>query len=251
MDQHSEKQSPKQRTGKQAATRPLGHAVGACVSSALGRLRAVIFDMDGVIVDSEPRHERAFLEVVNAIGFGGRHGLLFAEYVGRSDQELWVDFVARNKPSQSLNELLAMKRERVIEILRREAPLFAGLPKLVAELAGRYRLGLASGSERAVVEEVLALDGLRSFFAAVVSGSDIERGKPEPDIFLKAAHLLGISPGECCVVEDSKPGIAAGLAAGMKVIAITNTHPAEELASATCVVNTYEEIGRLLQPSRA
>jgi HAD superfamily hydrolase (TIGR01509 family) len=218
------------------------------MGGSLGVLRAVIFDMDGVIVDSEPRHERAFLEVVNAIGFGGRHGLRFADFVGRSDQELWMAFVAQNKPSQSLAELLAMKRARVIEILRREAPLFDGLPQLVRSLAGRYRLALASGSEWAVVQEVLSLDGLKEFFQVVVSGSDIERGKPEPDIFLKAATLLNVAPAECGVIEDSKPGVAAGIAAGMKVIAITNTHPAEELQHATVVVSSYEQIGRLLLP---
>ena len=91
---------------------------------------AVIFDMDGVIVDSEPRHEQAFLEVVRSIGYGDNHGLRFADYVGRSDQELWVDFVKRHKPRQTLEELLAMKRERVVEILRRDQPVFAGLPEL-------------------------------------------------------------------------------------------------------------------------
>jgi HAD superfamily hydrolase (TIGR01509 family) len=213
--------------------------------------RAVIFDMDGVIVDSEPRHERAFLEVVESIGYGeGRHGLRFADYVGRSDKELWVDFVARNQPLQSLEELLALKRQRVVDIIRHERPLFDGLPALVRQLARHYKLALASGSERAVVEEVLELDGLRALFPAVVSGSDITRGKPQPDIFLKAAGMLGVSPGDCWVVEDSKPGIAAGLAAGMRVVAITNTHRAAELAHAHQVVSTYEEIGQLLLPAR-
>ncbi len=205
--------------------------------------------MDGVIVDTEPRHERAFLEVAESIGYGdGRHGLSFADYVGRSDQELWVDFVARNKPLQSLEQLLAMKRQRVVEIIRRERPLFDGLPLLLRELAKHYRLALASGSERAVVEEVLKLDGLNALFSAVVSGSDITRGKPEPDIFLKTAGMLGVAPADCWVIEDSKPGIAAGLAAGMHVVAITNTHSAAELAHAHHVVSTYEEIARLLLP---
>lgn len=207
---------------------------------------AVIFDMDGVIVDSEPRHERAFLEVVQQIGYGDRHGLVFSDYVGRSDQELWVDFVTRNQPQQSLAELLAMKRQRVIEILRRDQPLFQGLPELVEKLSGRYRLALASGSERPIVEEVLNLGGLRRFFAVTISGSDIRRGKPAPDIFLRAARLLDVSPSACCAIEDSKPGVAAGLAAGMQVIAITNTHPARDLSHATRVVKTYAEIERLL-----
>jgi HAD superfamily hydrolase (TIGR01509 family) len=208
--------------------------------------QAVIFDMDGVIVDSEPRHERAFLEVVRALGYGDNHGLRFADYVGRADQELWVDFVAKHKPPQTVAKLLALKRQRILEILRREQPLFDGLPELVEKLARKYRLGLASGSERLVVDEVLALEGLRRFFAVAVTASDVKRGKPAPDIFLHAAALLGVKPNGCCVIEDSKPGVAAALAAGMQVIAITNTHPAAELANASYVVSTYEQIERLL-----
>src|SRR5262249_8652496 len=107
-------------------------------------------------------------------------------------------------------------------------------------------LALASGSERLVVEAVLSLDGLRHHFAAVVSGSDITRGKPAPDIFLRAAELLRVPPSVCWVIEDSKPGIAAARAAGMRAIAITNTYPAAELKGADYVVSTYTEIQALL-----
>jgi HAD superfamily hydrolase (TIGR01509 family) len=209
-------------------------------------LQAVIFDMDGVIVDSEPRHERAFLATVAHIGYGDRHGLRFADYIGRSDHELWVDFINKNRPPHSLQELLAMKRARVAEILRREQPLFDGLVELVEKLAARCPLALASGSERAIVEEVLNLRNLRRYFSATVSASDIPRGKPAPDIFLKAAGLLNVKPAGCWVIEDSKPGVAAGLAAGMQVVAITNSHPAHELRRATRVVKTYAEIEQLL-----
>src|SRR5690242_3186281 len=100
--------------------------------------------MDGVIVDSEPRHERAFLEVISEIGYGSNLGLRFADYVGRRDQDLWLDFMAKHRPPHSLDKLLAMKRERVLEIIRRERPLFAGLPQLVERLAARVPLALAS-----------------------------------------------------------------------------------------------------------
>jgi len=208
-------------------------------------VKAVIFDMDGVIVDSEPRHERAFLEVARELGYENV-GLRFADYIGRSDKELWIDFVARHNPKQSLEELLVMKRQRMIEIIRCEQPLFEGLVPLVQRLADCYRLAVASGSERAVIDEVLNLEGLRHFFAVVVSGSEVSRGKPAPDIFLRTAELLGVIPKECCVIEDSKPGVAAALAAGMQVIAITNTLPAQELRQATHIVSAYSEIGRLL-----
>jgi HAD superfamily hydrolase (TIGR01509 family) len=207
---------------------------------------AVIFDMDGVIVDSEPCHERAYMEVVRELGYGDNHGLQFADYVGRSDDDLWVDFIARHKPAQSFEELLALKTQRVVEIIRRDQPVFDGLPQLVEKLSDRYVLGLASGSERPVVEEVLKLKGLGQLFTAVVTSSEVERGKPAPDVFLRTAELLKAPPQACCVIEDSKPGIAAGLAAGMQVIAITNTHPAAELRHATHVVQTYSEMERLL-----
>ena len=207
---------------------------------------AVIFDMDGVIVDSEPRHERAFHDVVRELGYGENHGIRFADYVGRSDFELWRDFVARHKPPQPLSELLARKRTRVIEVMRREQPIFPGVPELVEELAARCPLAVASGSEPAVIEAVLALRGLRRFFSAVVSAADVRHGKPAPDIFLRAAELLGVAAADCWVIEDSKPGVAAARAAGMRVIAITNTHPTDEVRDATHVVRTYEEIRRLL-----
>jgi HAD superfamily hydrolase (TIGR01509 family) len=212
------------------------------------RAEAVIFDMDGVIVDSEPWHERAFLEVLREIGFNERIELRIADYVGRSDRDLWMDFVARYKPAQTLEQLLSRKRSVVIEMLRREQPLFAGLKALVEELANSYKLAVASGSERMVVEEVLALENLCQHFSTVVTSAEVARGKPAPDIFLRAAQLLGIKPCDCWVIEDSKPGVAGGLAAGMRVVAITNTHPAVELAQASYVVSSYPEIAKLLRP---
>jgi len=207
---------------------------------------AVIFDMDGVIVDSEPCHEKAFEEVIEEIGYGGRHGLDFKDYVGRTDHELWIDFLAKHNPPHTMEELLALKSQRVVEIMRRDEPLFAGLPELVEKLSKQYCLALASGSERVIVEAVLAMEGLRRFFGVVLTATEVRRGKPEPDIFLKAADLLGVEPRHCWVIEDSKPGVAAGLAAGMRVIAITNTHPAEDLRHATHVVGSYPEIQGIL-----
>ena len=212
--------------------------------------QAIIFDMDGVIVDSEPRHERAFLQVLTDLGYSHNHGLEFQKYIGRSDRDIWIDFVARHQPAHSLEALLAMKRKRVLEILRREEPLFAGLPELVEKLSANYRLAVASGSEPEVVDAVLRFKTLRRFFSVVTTASEVKHGKPAPDIFLHAARLLGVDPRACWVIEDSKPGVAAGLAAGMRVIAITNTHPAEELAGATRTVETYSEIEAILLGDR-
>jgi beta-phosphoglucomutase-like phosphatase (HAD superfamily) len=210
------------------------------------RLRGVIFDMDGVLVDSEPLHTRAFLDVFAELGFADDHGIHFPDYYGRSDRAVWEDFIARHNPAPSLGELLAAKRARFGALLLERKPIFGGLPELLEKLALRYRLALASGSEHPVIEQVLSLGPLRRYFGVKVSSEDVAHGKPAPDIFLRAAELLGLEPGACCVIEDSKAGVAAARAAGMQVVGITNSLPASELAAATRVVSDYAEIERLL-----
>lgn len=210
------------------------------------KLEAIIFDMDGVIVDSEPRHERAFREVFHEMGYSENHGMDFAAYLGRSDRALWLDFVEKHKPPQPLSELIEWKQRRFLEILRQDQPIFESLPGLLEKLAPRYKLAVASGSLHAVIDEVLALKNLRRFFQAVVSVEDVTRGKPAPDIFLRTAELLHVSPNACCVIEDAAAGVAGARAAGMSAIAITNSLPAEQLGQATHVVHTYAEIEQLL-----
>jgi HAD superfamily hydrolase (TIGR01509 family) len=207
---------------------------------------AVIFDMDGVIVDSEPCHERAFREVIADLGYGDRHGIHFPDYYGRSDRALWLDFIERHRPSQPLETLTRLKEDRLLSLLAAEEPVFDDVPELVESLAGETRLAVASGSTHAVISAVLAMRGLRRHFPVVVSAQDVVRGKPEPDIFLLAAEKLGVDPAGCVVIEDSAAGVKAARAAGMRVIGITNSLPAERLAEADVVVSGYREIRRLL-----
>lgn len=207
---------------------------------------AIIFDMDGVIVDSEPWHERAFREVFDEMGYGETHAMDFPRYYGRSDRALWLDFIEKHRPNRSLEELTEWKQRRFLEIIRREQPIFAGLPELLEKLSSRYRLAVASGSFHPVIDEILAMKNLRRFFPVVVSVQDVPRGKPAPDVFLRAAQSLGVEPQRCCVIEDAAAGVEAALAAGMKVIGITNSLSADKLAHATHVVQNYLEIERLL-----
>jgi HAD superfamily hydrolase (TIGR01509 family) len=211
-----------------------------------GPMEAVIFDMDGVIVDSEPLHERAFREVFDEIGYGTRHGIHFPDYYGKSDLTLLHDFVARHRPGQSLEELAGWKEQRFSQLLREQQPIFDDLPELLERLSAVCRLGLASGSRHAVIREVLALPGLGRYFQVAVSSEDVPHGKPAPDVFLRAASLLEVEPTACWVIEDSAAGVSAGLAAGMTVIGITNSLPAEQLAHAHHVVSDYGAISRLL-----
>lgn len=207
---------------------------------------AVIFDMDGVLVDSEPRHERAFLDIFEEMGYGGSHGIHFPDYYGKSDAALWRDFIAKHEPAQSLEFLCEWKQRVFLEILKREEPLFPGITELVRDMSARYALAVASGSHHPVISEVLRIEELRRFFTVVSSVQDVGKNKPAPDVFLHAAKGMGVAPEKCCVIEDSSAGVEGALAAGMQVIAITNSLPADRLKQATTIVSNYRQIRELL-----
>lgn len=209
--------------------------------------RAIVFDMDGVIVDSEPLHELAFRQIFEQMGYGGdRHGIEFEHYYGKSDRALWVDFIAKHQPPQPLEELLSWKQNHFLKILRERQPLFEPIPDLVADLAGRYVLAVASGSNHPVIDEVLAIRGLRRFFSAVASVEDVTRPKPFPDVFLRAAEHLAVPPEACVVIEDSAAGVQGARDAGMRVIAITNSLTRDRLTHAHAITQNYDEIRALL-----
>ncbi len=133
----------------------------------------------------------------------------------------------------------------MLEAYRRELPLLPGAVDVVRRLAGRFPLGLASSSNRAIFEEVLRLAGLADAFEATVSSEEVARGKPAPDVYLEAARRLGVAPERCAAVEDSHAGIRSAHAAGMRVIAIPNaSYPpdAEALALADLVVDALEDL---------
>jgi HAD superfamily hydrolase (TIGR01509 family) len=131
-------------------------------------------------------------------------------------------------------------------LIRRDQPIFEGLPDLVAKLAARFPLAVASGSPHPVIDEVLAMGGLHRFFSAVVSVTDVGQPKPAPGRVSARRRIVGQTTPECCVIEDSAVGVTSARSAGMAVIAITNSLPADQLRHATCVVETYDAIEALL-----
>lgn len=213
---------------------------------AFGPFDAVVFDLDGVIVDSEPRHERAFLRVFEEIGYAVDHGMDFAAYLGRSDRALWEDFIARHRPAEPIEELLERKERTLISLLEEERPVYAGLPDLVRDLSRRYRLAVASGSRHTVIEAVLAMAGIRDAFATIASVQDVGKAKPAPDVFAYATQQLGLAPTRCCAIEDTVAGIESARAAGLAVIAVPHTYPEAALSRATRVVRDLDGIRELL-----
>jgi beta-phosphoglucomutase family hydrolase len=210
------------------------------------KIKAVIFDMDGVIVDSEPLHERAFLELFDEIGIGMNHGIDFKAYYGKSDRALLEDLISLHRPKHSLDSLLARKRQKLINLIQQEKPLFPEVKILLEHLKGKKLLGLASGSPPEVIDTVLNLDGLHKYFDAIVSVEDVGKPKPAPDVFLEAAKRLRVKPEECIIIEDSVAGIEAAKRAGILVIAITNSLPYDDLRSADYIVNDYSEIKEII-----
>ncbi|MFD1934132.1 MULTISPECIES: HAD family hydrolase [Nonomuraea] len=201
-------------------------------------MRPVIFDLDGVLVDSEPVWE----EVRRA--FVAEHGGTWlpetqSRLMGMSTGE-WAAYLAELGVRLPPREIASGVVERMAERYRHGVPLMPGAKEAVARLAEHRRpLGLASSSPRALIDVVLDATGLAAFFTATVSTEEVARGKPAPDGYLEAAGRMGVDPGDCVAVEDSSNGLRSAAAAGMRVIAVP--HPgyppaADALALATAVV---------------
>jgi HAD superfamily hydrolase (TIGR01509 family) len=206
----------------------------------VGRGSHVVFDLDGVVVDSEPTHERANAEYLASLG-GTLDPALVEAMMGRRVRDL-TDAVAR-QAGVPPDEVFA-GREAVFWRLLAEQALapMPGLRPALARLAtAGLPLAVASSGTRAYVEHVLDRLGVAGAFAAVVSGEEVAEGKPAPDVYLLAAERLGADPAGCVAVEDAPHGIAAARAAGMRVVAVPHTRTrALDLSQADVVVDDLE-----------
>ena len=184
---------------------------------------ALIFDLDGVIVDSMPVHELAWRRYLESLGFDGSD--IPSRMHGRRNDEIVRDFLGETMDQHAVLAHGAAK-ERVFRDLLRERlreSLVAGIAEWLDRVEGAP-IALATNAERANIDFTLDGTGLRRYFDVIVDGSEVSRPKPAPDVYLRAAELLGISPRDCIVFEDSPVGVAAAVAAGMRVVGV-RTHP--------------------------
>jgi HAD superfamily hydrolase (TIGR01509 family) len=205
---------------------------------------AVIFDLDGVLIDSEPLWDQARRELVRDVGREWPSGATEA-MMGMSSPE-WSAYL-RDAVGVPLSAVEINKRvvERLLTHYRQHVPLLPGAVDALRRLAARWPLGLASSSNRPVIEAVLGLADLAQFFAVTVSSEEVARGKPAPDVYLAAARKLGVEPVACAVIEDSANGIRAGVAAQMSVVAIPNREfppPPDVLALAKVVLPSISNL---------
>uniref|UniRef100_A0AAU2ACA1 HAD family phosphatase n=1 Tax=Streptomyces sp. NBC_00093 TaxID=2975649 RepID=A0AAU2ACA1_9ACTN len=182
---------------------------------------AVIFDLDGTLVDSEPNYYEASRQTLAAYGVTGFTWADQEKSVGISTREtvtLWRERYGLDAP---VEELLAEKNRRYLELARADTPVYPEMRKFVELLAGEgVPMAVASGSALRAIEAILAGTGLDACLRTVVSSDEVACGKPAPDVFLEAARRLGVAPADCVVVEDAAPGAAAARAAGMRCVAI-------------------------------
>jgi HAD superfamily hydrolase (TIGR01509 family) len=207
-------------------------------------IEAVVFDLDGVIVDSEHVWD-SVREALARERDGRWHERAQKDMMGMSSLE-WSrymhDVIGLREPPQ---EISAEVVRRLESSYRKELPLFDGAPEAVARLAKRWPLAIASSSNRPIIDLVLELSGLGPYFRATVSSEEVPHGKPAPDVYLEAVRRLGAEPSRTAAIEDSRNGILSAKAAGMRVVAVPNPRypPDEEaLAAADVVLRSIAEL---------
>jgi HAD superfamily hydrolase (TIGR01509 family) len=204
----------------------------------------VIFDMDGVLLDSEQLWNQSKEEFVRAAGGHWREdapvamiGMSSPEWSRYLHDELGVDL--------DLDEINREVVRRMEQHYRERLPLLPGAVEVVRELSRRWPLALASSANREIIDLALGAAGLTDAFTATISSEEVERGKPAPDVYLEAARRLGVQADQCVAVEDSSNGLRSAAAAGMAVIAVPNPHyPPDEdaLALAAASVDVVGDI---------
>ena len=204
----------------------------------------MVFDLDGVLVQTEELWDEVRARFARERG--GRYdaeaqrammGMSSLEWSRFMNEELGVPEPPERISAEVVRRMEARYRERL--------PLIDGAREAVERLAARWPLGVASSSNRPLIEAVLELSGLAQFFQATVSSEEVAGGKPAPDVYLEAAARLGVDPARCAAVEDSRSGIRSARAAGMRVIAIPNASfpPDDEaLAEADVVLASLAEL---------
>jgi beta-phosphoglucomutase len=214
------------------------------------KLRAVVFDFDGVIANSEPLHFRALRDVLAFTGVSLSERDYYARYLGFDDagalHAIGADSGAFG-PEQ-VASLVSRKAVRFEELEADAGMLFPGAAAAIRRVAASVPIGIASGARRDEILRVLEAAGLTDLFAAIVAAEDVSRSKPDPAPYLLAVRLLAavagdsLQPGDCVAIEDSRWGLESARQAGLRTIAVTHTYTLAELGAADLVLDSLEAL---------
>jgi beta-phosphoglucomutase len=214
-------------------------------------IRAVVFDFDGVIANSEPLHFRAYRDVLAALGIVLTERAYYDRYLGYDDVGAFraiADDVSVALSDDDIAGLVARKAGRMEELERSASVLFPGAREAVGRMAERYPIAIASGALRDEILRVLERESLRALFPIVVSAEDTGASKPDPAPYQLVVEQLraavpGLQPSECVTVEDSRWGLVSARGAGLRTIGVTHTYPANELnGSADLVISHLDQL---------
>ena len=211
--------------------------------------RAVVFDFDGVLADTERLHLRAYQDVFGRRGWTLDEREYFDQYLGYDDAYLFESFAAdRGLPLDAATRQ-ALFREKIAAFAAFVASgqaLYPGAAACVKTLSTHFALGIASGSLREEIVRVIEPAGLATYFPVIVGADDVSRSKPAPDPYLEAVKRLGIASASAVAIEDSRWGLSAARTAGLRRIGITTSYPAAELADAEIVIGSITELTSVL-----
>lgn len=195
-------------------------------------IKALIFDMNGVISDDEKLHEIAYKELLAENNIELKHEDYKRKYQGSPNDQNFQDIIDEYGLDLDAKEMTAAKTEKYLKLAEKELESVDGVGHAVKVFSEKYELALVSSSPREEVEMVLEKFALKKYFKVIITADDITKGKPDPEPYLLASEKLGIAPENCVVFEDSLNGIASAKAAGMRVVALSTTNSMLNLAAA-------------------
>ena len=212
-------------------------------------VKAVIFDMNGVIIVDEKFHNQSWVEFCRLYNFKLTEEEFNRDIMGKRDKDTLNYLFKRNLSEGEVNKYANERDKLVNDLVENNLNLPEGLLKLLERFKKRgLPLAIATSARRGYVDFILESFRLREFFPLIITAEDVVKGKPDPEIYLKVADKLGIDPESCLVFEDSIFGIAAAKSAGMKVVAITSSHTEDEIQNkADWVIKSFKDFdGSLL-----
>jgi len=204
--------------------------------------RAAIFDLDGVLVNTGPFHLRSWYDLAEKEGFEMSDELFYSTF-GMQNYQIIPQLANRPLSRADIDRLSDWKEARYRELIKGRLVLLPGVKQLLQDLKrSGFRLAVGSSTPRVNLDFMLNETSSHDYFDALVSGEEVQNGKPAPDTFLKAAQKLHLPPSRCAAIEDAVQGIHAAKAANMKVIAITTTRPRKDLHQADLIIDSMTEL---------